>query len=116
MKNFPFTVLDEVIVRSPIYPYQANVSIADIYAMIEDDFFMEAIYVASPNLYEEVIKLKNGELKTEKDKEKILKSLFRYYYRMCTRSTPFGLFSTCGVLKWGENIPDSTSKFYRHTR
>jgi lantibiotic biosynthesis protein len=114
MEKIPFKILDEVIVRSPIYTYKSNVSTKDIYAIIENDFFLESIYVASPTLYDETIKLKNGELKTEKETEKLVKTLFRYYYRMCTRSTPFGLFSTCGVLGWGNE--EVTEKFYRHTR
>ncbi len=114
MENIPFKILDEVIVRSPIYTYKSGVSTNDIYAIIENDFFLESIYVASPTLYDETIKLKNGELKTEKETEKLIKTLFRYYYRMCTRSTPFGLFSTCGVLGWGNE--KATDRFYRHTR
>lgn len=117
MKKIPFDFIEEVIIRSPIYPYKKNLSVNDIYSLIEDDFFLESIYVSSPLLYEECLKLKENKLKTEKDKERIINSLYKYYSRMSTRSTPFGLFSSCGVSNWeieeNENVKE---RFIRHTR
>ena len=119
MNIIPFKFLEEVVVRSPMYTYKAQVSMEDIYALLHDDFFLEAIYVASPLLYDECIKLKEGTVKTEKERQKIVHSLYRYNTRMTTRSTPFGLFSTCGIAKWksaetsGE-YPENA--FFRHTR
>ena len=117
MKNLSLKILDEVVVRSPAYPFQRGTSKSDIYKIIEDPFFLEAIFIASPVLYNEVIKFKIGGIESKKEKEKIISTLIRYYYRMFTRSTPFGLFSTCGVLKWGSsNIQPNPETFFRHTR
>jgi thiopeptide-type bacteriocin biosynthesis protein len=57
-------------------------------------------YLASPVLYAECIKLKEGKIKTVKDIKKIRVSLIKYYQRMYSRCTPFGLFSGCAVMQW----------------
>lgn len=67
---------------------------------------METIYVGSPDLYNELQKLINGEIKEEDKKRKIETSLVKYLSRMSTRCTPFGLFATCSVGKI-----DATTQF-----
>lgn len=113
----PLKLLDNIIVRSPVYPFNFKSSVDDITSLLEDDFFLEAIYIASPLLYEECIKLKKGILKTEKERIKVINSLYRYYIRMRTRSTPFGLFSTCDVAEWGSGDNTRVERSYiRHSR
>lgn len=59
--------------------------------------FQEAIYMASTDLYQELVKwLKLPESQTEGDM-KLATSLYKYYTRMCMRSTPYGLFSGCSM-------------------
>lgn len=119
MKNTPLEFIDEVIVRSPIYPYNNDKSLEDVLALLDDNFFLEALYIASPLLYDECMKLKAGDLKTAKEKTKVVNSLHRYITRMTTRSTPFGLFSTCGVAVWdndGSSQVEAAESFSRHTR
>lgn len=116
-KKLPFKLLDKVIVRSPIYPFNFSSSIESVLKLLDDAFFMEAIYVASPLLYEEAVKLKTGQVKAEKDKQKIINSLYRYFTRMYSRSTPFGLFSSCDVAEWGSGDNTGIERTYRrHTR
>ena len=57
--------------------------------------FQEAIAVASPSLHRSMQNHPSGE---EKRKE-LFPSLLKYYLRMCSRATPFGLFSAVG---WGQ--------------
>lgn len=57
--------------------------------------FEEAIAIASPNLYEGLFK---EEIREKKIRNKEI-SLKKYYTRMSTRATPFGLFSGIGVGK-----------------
>jgi lantibiotic biosynthesis protein len=116
-KTIPLKLAERIIVRSPVSPFRFNSSTADILPLLEDDSFLEAIYIASPALYDECIKLKSGLINTEKDRAKIIGSLYRYYTRMYTRSTPFGLFSTCTVVDWGDGNPDADlGELERHTR
>lgn len=119
MNNTPLEFLDEVVVRSPMYTYKEGIYPEDVLSLLEDDFFMEAIYVASPLLYDECVKLKKGDLKNSKEKTKLINSIYRYVTRMMTRSTPFGLFSTCGVTIWDDVLKDregSGEVLSRHTR
>lgn len=119
MEKAPFEFIESVIVRSPVYPYQSGAKIDDVYTLINDRFFLESIYIASPLLYDECLKLKDGQVKSNKEKEKIERSIYRYYIRMHTRSTPFGLFSTCGVGTWTDAETSTgyqEKSFRRHTR
>lgn len=56
---------------------------------------LEAIYLASPSLHEGLeIWRKDPEGKKGQRAER---ALVRYFYRMCARATPFGLFSGCSL-------------------
>ena len=78
----------------------------------------EAIFLASPVLYEETSKYLEDNLKP-KDKEKFFYSVLKYLSRMATRCTPFGLFAGCSVGQIVEStnirLPDS-EQYSRHTR
>ena len=60
---------------------------------LQNPLLQEAIFLASPVLYEEIGKYLSGYLTKEKDVEKMKNSVLRYYSRMCSRCTPFGLFA-----------------------
>ncbi len=119
MKNASLEFTDELIVRSPMYPYTSANDKEEVLALLDDNFFLEALYVASPLLYDECRKLREGALKTAKEQTKVLNSLNRYLSRMRTRSTPFGLFSTCGMAVWagaGSAESGAGAPISRHTR
>ncbi|MCF2443299.1 lantibiotic dehydratase [Dyadobacter sp. CY345] len=60
-----------------------------------DARLQQAVHLASPELYDQLLRLISGEL--QNGKEKILQTLYKYLIRMCTRCTPFGLFAGCAV-------------------
>ena len=64
-----------------------------IMELYNDSFFMESIFIASESLYYESVKLFEGKIKKEKKINEIKVALLEYYLRMCSRTTPFGLFS-----------------------
>jgi thiopeptide-type bacteriocin biosynthesis protein len=103
-------------------PIKGTFSEQDIDRLLNDEFFLEAIYIASPVLYKECLLYKQGLIKEEKDKQKIINGLLRYYSRMSTRCTPFGLFSTVGVARFNNGNEHENKKtgenssVYRHTR
>ncbi|SDB85661.1 lantibiotic dehydratase [Shouchella lonarensis] len=66
----------------------------DAIKMLVDDDMKEAIRVASPTLFEALAQLDH---KTGKELNHIFDSILKYYIRMCSRPTPFGLFSSVGV-------------------
>lgn len=65
--------------------------------LLESNFFQNAIFIASVDLYNQAIKWKSNHLDDKNEIERLLLSLLRYWIRMCTRSTPFGLFAGCTV-------------------
>lgn len=75
---------------------QRNDPHAVLLALFEDDpLVREAIMIASPTLYKALVE--------KKDKSQTAASLFKYVNRMCSRATPFGLFSCVSLGEWGES-------------
>jgi lantibiotic biosynthesis protein len=94
-----FNAYSKLFVRSPAYPLWMidELSEQQLLKLLDDTFFKEALWLASPVLYGEAQKWKNGLLE-QKQIRKLLYSLTKYYQRMCTRVTPFGLFAGCSTL------------------
>jgi thiopeptide-type bacteriocin biosynthesis protein len=99
----PFVFHPNVVVRTPRLPFSSDINEEAISSLIYEELFMESIYLASPVLYSECLKYRNGEIKDKKEINKIKKSLTKYYLRTIGRCTPFGLFSGCVVGDWTEN-------------
>ncbi|MEY4538455.1 MAG: hypothetical protein RLZZ306_212, partial [Bacteroidota bacterium] len=109
--------LNKLIVRTPSLPFNDNISEEFLKQFLNDSIFTEALYLASPVLYQEAILWKEGKITDAKKLQKIPISLGKYYLRMCSRCTPFGLFAGCGVLEWGtESNIKLSSKTQRKTR
>lgn len=108
-----------LILRSPIYSlpeFDKNFIVEDL---IKDPVFLEAIYLASPSLYNTCIKYRDGVVLVEKDIIKFKYSLYKYYSRMHNRCTPFGLFSSCRLTNWKEGKSEviiNHNDLNRHTR
>lgn len=78
---------------------------------------LEALYVASPELYHSFTGLIEGRVKTGVDK--LLKTLYKYLVRMTSRSTPYGLFAGCAVGELGQETRiafDEAEPFRKHVR
>lgn len=66
---------------------------------------LEALYLATPVLYYELIKFQNSPHNFNRnDTERLFYSLFKYFVRASSRCTPFGLFAGCVT----GDISDST--------
>lgn len=80
------------LLRAPALPFDhRELTEPDFF---HNTFFKEAIYIASSELWEEMEKYRKGDIISEKDKGKINDSLYKYWKRMRTRTTPYGLFSS----------------------
>ncbi|HEY0652989.1 MAG TPA: lantibiotic dehydratase [Chryseosolibacter sp.] len=62
---------------------------------------LKAIFFASPSLIEEVGAFLRGGEVDEKEQQKILVSIFKYYLRATYRCTPFGLFAGISLAEIG---------------
>ncbi|MBX0335342.1 lantibiotic dehydratase [Pontibacter sp. HSC-14F20] len=88
------------IVRSPLFPYDgihpdAAHSLDDwLDVQLQDDLFLEAVFWSSPVLYEQAIKMLQGD---DRQRERVRFSLKKYLIRASSRCTPFGLFAGCSL-------------------
>jgi thiopeptide-type bacteriocin biosynthesis protein len=100
------TAKDFYLVRTPLLPLQFldqfnDIPLAELNSRVKEIFthpyLLEAIYIASPELYQELQKWQQGLITGEKEVNKLVAALFRYILRMCTRCTPYGLFAGCAT-------------------
>lgn len=127
MKN-PYNPFGSLTVRIPLFPLELFTSIFDkdkekltqnVIQLIENKFFCEAIYLASPDLYYEIEKWTS--IQPIEKNEKLLNTIIKYIIRISTRSTPFGLFAGVGVKKFSKDdtsfiINNNFDNFDRKTR
>lgn len=87
------------IYRTPAYPFTRLLEylvVPDtVFSLFKDEYIKETIYIASPVLCREIQKLADGKIKNKTERDKIVISFIKYFSRMGTRCTPFGLFATC---------------------
>jgi|GEM_PF-4898297 len=88
--------------------------------MLSDKVFLNALYLASPQLYYAVIATDAASLFEDSRKARKLRlSLLRYIYRISTRCTPFGLFAGCAVAGLGpvtNVVMNDITAYRQHTR
>lgn len=108
-------MLNKILLRCPSQPldnlHSLNLSMSDI--------FMESIFISSPDLYQGYL---NIDALNDKDKKKLINSLWKYWIRSCTRCTPFANFAGFFMAKLenqkkGNRIVISPSQLHtRHVR
>lgn len=118
------------VLRSPLLPFdgalQSLLATTDpdeqamlLFRICNERVVNDALFLASPVLHAQLEKRLNGKEMPADEEEQLLVSLTRYFLRMSTRCTPFGMFAGCTLGEWGnENnirlaLPDA---FNRHTR
>lgn len=128
MKNFD--LLPKLLLRTPVLPLSRlwnqlsdmqnpKEAAAMLKAIFQDQQVREALFLGSPNLHQRCLEWLNGEITDKQEAHKIVQSLLRYYFRMSTRCTPFGLFAGCSMGRWGKETDIELSplkKKRRHTR
>lgn len=109
MPRFPYDFFEEYVVRTPLFSYKnfrqalsaEEISDAAVKDICSDPVFQEAIYLASPNLYDEIsLWLQSEKESSSSQHQKLKNTILKYYTRMSTRCTPFGLFSGVGLGKF----------------
>lgn len=109
---------EQFVLRTPMLPVSFKaLSNEELFNLSRQPFFMEAIYLASPVLHDELLKWHNGEITDTKEISRLSLSVYKYYRRMQSRCTPYGLFAGCGTGFWTEQTEVVLDKnFRRHTR
>lgn len=124
MEN-PYEVYEKYILRSPMFSIGSFKNFTSKKILSKDDFrtlccnpiFSEALFLASPSFYKEVQKWLDDESETKNEKLKF--SILKYFSRMSSRCTPFGLFAGCTIGEFGDKTDvklKKSSKYERHTR
>jgi hypothetical protein len=108
----------ELILRTPLRPFDPTVSDEQLAKSLTDKEFLEALYLASPALHAECCKWQRGEVTEPRRVQRLRGAVVRYLTRMRSRCTPFGLFAGCCVLRWGstDHVELQADQHCRHTR
>lgn len=123
----PYKNFSKYVLRTPLFPFSRYKDITSKTELVDDDYkricsnsiFKEAIYLASPSFYKEVIKWEKGQISDKKKVEKLKESILKYFSRMSSRCTPYGLFAACNVGQIGNTTSIKLNKETlngRHTR
>jgi len=116
---------DQYVLRIPVWPFEKiydaqNQNLEVLFVQLfSSTIFKEAIFLASPNLFSIYEKWIKGKVQDKKKIQKLHLSLLKYYLRMSSRCTPFGLFAGCSTGTIADDtkiiLPDSDD-YERHTR
>ncbi len=102
----PYEFIPNLVVRSPVLPFPDKIDERRLKNFARNAFILEAVYVASPNLYRKLLKWQEGSLNCPKQIKKTKQTFLKYLYRMSSRTTPFGLFAGCSVVEWSKEKPN----------
>ena len=93
----------QFIFRMPLEDATFEANETTLLELCKDEKFLEKVRVASRGLYESMRQLSEQyELFSEKKRKDILASVYKYYVRSKSRTTPFGIFSGVGVGSFGK--------------
>lgn len=98
-RNTYFFSYKKLVLRTPLMPYTEEFDEKIIQAQIHRPEVREALFIASPTIYEQVLQRKSPEIPLN---NRELISVYKYLSRMSIRATPFGLFSGCSVAEWAD--------------
>lgn len=97
---------DVTILRTPLLSYNTITElpedIDEIKSIFKSEVIAESIFLASPELHQEMLNWINSPTDDSRKSSRLLFTLLRYLSRMAARSTPFGLFAGCSPVKNAE--------------
>jgi lantibiotic biosynthesis protein len=113
----------KIFVRTPMYSYTSLFNAPDetknlddlVHLRLNDAVFLEALYWSSPQLFEAVLKFKEGGVKGAREK-KLMQTLKKYIIRASTRCTPYGIYAGTGIIDIGVHQENQNSEMERKVR
>lgn len=120
-KKNPYKSFPNFVLRTPLFSFSFFKELTSNEIISDEDFrklfgkdeIKEAVFLATPILYDELVKWLNEEVYDSKKIEKLKLSLFKYLSRMSSRCTPFGLFAGCAV---GSFSNESSIRLNQHLK
>jgi len=109
-KYSPYKFYNNYVLRTPLFAvnFYLNLTNSDtiddekIKSLLNIPLFAEALYLASPDLFEQYESWTKGKLNSKKKIESLKASVLKYTARISSRCTPFGLFAGCSVGEFNE--------------
>uniref|UniRef100_A0AAU6WRS0 Lantibiotic dehydratase n=1 Tax=Chryseobacterium endophyticum TaxID=1854762 RepID=A0AAU6WRS0_9FLAO len=108
MENNKYFLLDHCCLRIPSHSIDAfldfnenikNISLENHEELVQvlnhifsNTYYKEAVYIASKDLYETFLELKENNFANKDAAKRFLMTFYKYFSRMSNRSTPYGLF------------------------
>jgi lantibiotic biosynthesis protein len=122
--NYLYDIDQTFVVRTPLLPFNFFMQLLNDEKGFKENLntlilrceISEALFLASPELYEQLYKWLNGSEVDEDKKDRFFQSLYKYLSRMSSRSTPFGLFAGCGIGKVGVDTEVRLCHYMEHKR
>lgn len=122
-----YQILEKYCLRTSLFPFsfykevlQTNLDYKNTFQkLLQNTVFREAIYLASPELYTQIVKWEQGLLKDTRKIERLQFSILKYATRITSRCTPFGLFASCNTGSFGMETKIALKEYKtyrRHTR
>src|SRR5579863_8125435 len=99
--DMDYEFADRVFLRAPLRGVQ-DLKPENLAAALADPYFRNAVWLASPLFFGELEK-KGFDL--ARLDEKKVRTLLKYFNRICFRPTPFGAFAAFTVLPWADGSP-----------
>lgn len=120
----PFLFLENYCLRTPLFSlktffdlfYSNKANFEILKEFIENDIIQESIFLASPNLYDELKNLNLSNSPLSKKETKLLNSFFKYIIRLSTRCTPFGLFAGVSIGSFNQKTNIKIDEIQNHKR
>lgn len=104
MKANTVGCFDTFVLRTPLFPIRFYTQLLNDYSSdklfqtLENKLIKEAIKIASPELFSELVKLKSNPKQINSEKKLNLElALLKYIARLSSRATPFGIFAGCST-------------------
>lgn len=108
-----------LILRSPLLRFRNIVTVNELKDIYYKKHIKEALFLASPDLNNQYKRWIDNKIENKNEIDRLIVSLSKYFTRMNSRCTPFGLFAGCTVAQWGDKndlVLLNYGKNKRHTR
>lgn len=124
MQKQTYKLFGKYFLRTPLLPFnfyleltkEPVISENKLKEMFADKVINEAIFLASPELHSQINRWIKDEITDLKKIKRLQFSLLKYITRICSRSTPFGLFASCSIGEFSSQTIIQLNKVNKYRR